>query len=179
MFISEIFLGVDMAMKRTSSSIAISFRVDTTAADTFTQAQVDLSLSPLDNEVFVVEAIDLDVGLPTAIAGTDTSVQGSLSTTSLVAVGALNNTNVLARKEIAIRAGGFVDGGVGFSSGSMESPPTQLEFLGVIATNDFFIQIDSTNTGVTRAMTGKLYGYRAKADAATYAALVQSEVLSA
>ena len=168
-----------MAMKRTSSSIAISFRVNTSAADTFTQAQVDLSLSPLDNEVFVVEAIDLDCAPPTAIAGTDTAVTGSLSTTSLTAVGGLDNTNVLARKELAIRAAGMVDAGVGFESGSLESPPTQLAFLGVIATNDFFVQIDSTNTGIVRSLTGKLYGYRAKADAATYAALVQSEVLSA
>ena len=179
MFNSEIVTAMGMAMKRTSSTIAISFRVNTSAADTFTQNQVDLSLSPLDNEVFVVEAIDLDVAPPTAIAATDTSGTGSLSSTSLTAVGQLDNTNVLARKELAIRAAGFLDGGVSFESGSLESPPTQLQFLGVIATNDFFIQCDSTNTGVVRSMTGKLYGYRAKADAATYAALVQSEVLSA
>lgn len=168
-----------MAMKRTSSTIAISFRVDMTAADTFSQQQIDLSLSPLDNEVFVVEAIDLDVAPPVATAATNTSVTGSLSTTSLTAVGALDNTNVLARKEVAIRASGFLDGGVAIETGSIESPPTQLDWLGIIATNDFFVQVDGTNNGVTRACTGKLYGYRAKADAATYAALVQSEVLSA
>ena len=168
-----------MGMKRTSSSIAISFRVDMTAADTFTQGQIDLSLSPLDNEVFVVEAIDLDVAPPVATAATNSSVSGSLSTTSQTAVGGLDNTNVLARKEVAIRASGFLDGGVAIESGSMESPPTQLQWLGVIATNDFFIQVDGANNGVTRSLTGKLYGYRAKADAATYAALVQSEVLSA
>ena len=179
MFNSEIVIASVMALKRTSSSIAISFRVETSAADTYTQGQIDLSLSPLDNEVFVVEAIDLDVAPPTALAATDTSVPGSLSTISLAAVGALDNTNVLARKEVAIRAAGFADGGVGFETGSIESPPTQLEWIGVIATNDFFIQIDSTATGIVRSLTGKLYGYRAKADAATYAALVQSEVLSA
>lgn len=168
-----------MALKRTSSTIAISFRVDMTAADTFSQQQIDLSLSPLDNEVFVVEAIDLDVAPPVATAATNTSVTGSLSTTSLTAVGALDNTNVLARKEVAIRASGFLDGGVAIETGSIESPPTQLDWLGIIATNDFFVQVDGTNNGVTRACTGKLYGYRAKADAATYAALVQSEVLSA
>ena len=168
-----------MALKRTSSTIAISFRVDMTAADTFSQQQIDLSLSPLDNEVFVVEAIDLDVAPPVATAATNTSVTGSLSTTSLAAVGALDNTNVLARKEVAIRASGFLDGGVAIETGSIESPPTQLDWLGIIATNDFFVQVDGTNNGVTRACTGKLYGYRAKADAATYAALVQSEVLSA
>lgn len=168
-----------MALKRTSSTIAISFRVNTSAADTFTQNQIDLSLSPLDNEVFVVEAIDLDVAPPMAIAATDTAVTASLSSTSLTAVGGLDNTNVLARKELAIRAAGFVSSGVGFESGSLESPPTQLADMGIIATNDFFIQVDGTANGIIRSMTGKMYGYRAKADAATYAALVQSEVLSA
>jgi len=39
--------------------------------------------------------------------------------------------------------------------------------------------VDSANTGVTAGLNGRLWGYRAKADATTYAALVQSEVLSA
>ena len=166
-------------LKQTSSVVAIGFSVDEAAPNTFAQSSVDLNLSPLDREVFVVLAVNLDPFTPDAIAGTDTAVTGSLSTTSLTAVGGLDNTNVLARKELAIRAAGMVDAGVGFESGSLESPPTQLAFLGVIATNDFFVQIDSTNTGIVRSLTGKLYGYRAKADAATYAALVQSEVLSA
>ena len=50
--------------------------------------------------------------------------------------------------------------------------------IGIIATNDFFIQVEGTANGVAKGVTGKLYGYRAKAGAATYAALVQSEVLS-
>ena len=90
----------------------------------------------------------------------------------------LSQSVVLAQSEFVIRAAGFVDGGVGFSQHSMDTPPTGLDYIGIIATNDFFLQIiGSNNTGV-RLMNAKVYGYRAKADAATYAALVQSEVLS-
>ena len=50
-------------LKETSSLISIGFSVTETAADTFTQGSIDLQLNPLDNEVFVVYAIDLDLSL--------------------------------------------------------------------------------------------------------------------
>lgn len=168
-----------MALKTTSSTIAIGFRVDETGANTFTQAVVDLQLSPLDNEVFVVQSIDLDMASPDGLAATNTAVAASLTTTSQTAVVQLNDANCLAVKHRNIRAAGFADAGVGFDSHSLESPPANLPYLGIIATNDFFIQITGENNLGAKNARGKLYGYRAKADAATYAALVQSEVLSA
>ena len=68
---------------------------------------------------------------------------------------------------------------VPFQRIAQESPATLLEYIGIIATNDFFVQIQGTGNGNPKAVSGKLYGYRARADAAIYAALVQSEVLSA
>ena len=44
-------------LKTTSSVVSISSRVVETAANTFTEQQVSLDLSPLYNEVFVVVAI--------------------------------------------------------------------------------------------------------------------------
>jgi hypothetical protein len=73
--------------------------------------------------------------------------------------------------------GGIADG-VGFSYASTDTPATQLEYLGIIATNDFFIQIVGANNTSAKGMSGRLYGVRARADASIYAALVQSEVLT-
>tara|TARA_R110002094_G_scaffold2044_1_gene8592 strand:- start:582 stop:812 length:231 start_codon:yes stop_codon:yes gene_type:complete len=73
---------------------------------------------------------------------------------------------------------GSVDG-VSFQSLGMETPPSNLDYIGIIATNDFFIQVKGTGNTGPRGMDGKLYGYRARASADIYAALVQSEVLSA
>lgn len=165
-------------LKQTSSVIVIGASVEESAANTFTEAKIDLQLNPLDNEVFVVQAINLDVSDPDAIAATNTRVRGSMSTTSLTALGQLNQSQVLATSQHAIRAAGFVDGGVGFTRASMETPPATLEYVGIIATNDFFLQIDGQNNAAAKSMTAKVYGYRARADASTYAALVQSEVLS-
>lgn len=164
-------------LKSTSSTISIGFGVSETAANTFTQEQVDLNLSPLDREVFVVQAIDMDVAPPENVANTNTSVNSSLTTTSQTAVQTLQDSNCLARKELAIRANAL--NAVGFETGSIESPPSLLPYIGIIATNDFFIQVKGTGNTGTRALRGKLYGYRARASADIYAALVQSEVLSA
>ena len=166
-------------LKGTSSVVAIGFTATEPGANTFAQASIDLNLDPLNREVFVVMAIDLDVGPCDAIAAVNTSMNASLTTTSQTAVATLANSNCLAIAHRQIRAAGFVDGGVSFTQGANESPSSLLEYLGIIATNDFFVQIKGTNNLAAHNVTGKLYGYRAQASADIYAALVQSEVLSA
>lgn len=165
-------------LKETSSLITIGFSALETAPDTFHQERIDLQLNPLDNEVFVVTAIDMDLSNPNAIAATNTRVEASVTTTSQTSVVNLSASACLAVTDSAIRASGFVDGGVGFQKSSMETPPAALDYIGIIATNDFFVQIQGTANGTVKRVAGKMYGYRARADSAVYAALVQSEVLS-
>ena len=174
-----IIIGMPKGLKQTSSVVAIGFGVDESAANTFTQASVDLNLSPLDREVFVVLAVNLDPFTPDAIKQLNTKVECSLTTTSQTGVTNLSNSNCLAASGNFIKASDFTDGGVAFQSMGSETPPATLEYIGIIATNDFFIQVKGENNLVARGMDGKLYGYRAVADADIYAALVQSEVLSA
>lgn len=166
-------------LKQTSSTVAIGFAVDESAPNTFTQESVDLNLSPLDREVFVVTAINLDPLAPDAIAGLNTQVTCSLTTTSQLDTVSLANPNCMATANLDIRAAGFVDGGIGFTRNGMETPPATLEYIGIIATNDFFVQIKGAQNLAPKRVSGKLYGYRAVATADIYAALVQSEVLSA
>jgi|TARA_R110000824_G_C15141072_1_gene670021 hypothetical protein len=166
-------------LKQTSSVIDIGFGVTESAANTFTQASVDLNLSPLDREVFVVLAINLDPFLPESVAGTTTKVQSSLTTTSQTDVKQLDNSNTLAVALNAIlQNAGSVDGAP-FQTVGLETPPANLDYIGIIATNDFFVQVKGTGNTAAKAVNGKLYGYRARASADIYAALVQSEVLSA
>ena len=166
-----------MALKRTSSGIIIGASVVESAKDTFTQQAVDLQLNPLDNEVFIVQAIDMMLGRPDAVAGTDTLMIGCLTTTSQTAMPAFNSSNVLSMKQHEITSANATSA-VAFSSGSNETPPTSLDHIGIISTNDFFLQVQGHNNVAGHSLQVKVYGYRAKADSATYAALVQSEVLS-
>ena len=68
---------------------------------------------------------------------------------------------------------------VAYQQISPETPTSSnLEYIGIIATNDFFIQIQGVNNLVAKACQARGYGVRMVADASIYAALVQSEVLS-
>jgi hypothetical protein len=132
----------------------------------------------LDNEVFIVYAANLDPFNPDAIAATDTAVLASVTSTSQTQPANLSVSNCIATATKGIRAAGFVDGGVAFENTAGETPPTTLEYVGIIATNDFFVQVQGVGNLAAKAVAGRLYGVRAKADASIYAALVQSEVLS-
>jgi len=169
-------------LKQTSSLITIGFSNTESAANTFTQARVDLQLNPLDNEVFVVQAINLDPIVPDVVPGVSTQTNSSLTTNSSTTVQSLANSACLATATIDIRSAvalAAASAGVGFSRTSMETPPAGLDYIGIIATNDFFLQIQGTANSNAKGLTGKVYGFRAKADSAIYAALVQSELLSA
>ena len=175
-----------MALKKSSEQIQISASVQSTTAGAFSTNPIDLQLNPLDNEVFVVEALVVDFVSPVFV---DTSVAaGSLSLEDRVAVSTtrpsamptLADSNTIGtafRNTTASIAGGNMTALAIYEQHSMENPSTMLERLGIIATNDFFISVQC-DSSIPQTYAVRLYGYRARADAATYAALVQSEVLS-
>ena len=165
-------------LKQTSSVVPIGFSVAESAANTFTQGQVDLNLSPLDREVFVVLAINLDNDFPDAVAATDTQVRSALTSTSQTTMPTLADANCMSRSTNSIKSDGAA-ALVSFTQQALETPPSVLEYIGIIATNDFFVQVQGTGNNGVKGVAGKLYGYRAVANADIYAALVQSEVLSA
>lgn len=168
-----------MSLKKTSDAIAISFGLNETAPNTFIQEEVALQLDVLNNEIFVVLAIDLDPSVPDALAATDTKVRCAVSSTSFTFVPGLSTTNCLATGRTEIQAAGFVDGGVGFDRTAASTYQGEVPYIGLIATNNFFVQLQGTGNANAKSVAGRVWGYRARADASTYAALVQSEVLSA
>lgn len=167
-----------MGFKKSSGIITISGNVTETAANTFTQEQISLPLDPLNNEVFVVLAIDLDTSVPSMVPATLTSVTGSLSLTSQTTTIGISNNRCLAEAQDTIAQGaGSVDGAA-FSRRAGATPTAMLDYIAIIATDDFFAQVVGNNNTTAKGMNFRVWGYRAKADAATYAALVQSELLS-
>ena len=173
-----IIIGMPTGLKPASSVVSIGFASTESAANTFTQSQIDLNLSPLDREVFVVLAINIDSDFPDNKTDTIARVRSQLTTTSQTDIVTLQNSNCMARLTYESNNVGDTCVAVNASQ-SLESPPATLEYIGIIATNDFFIGVKGTANSLVKGMSGKLYGYRAVASADIYAALVQSEVLSA
>ena len=165
-------------LKQTSSVISIGFEATETAANTFTQSSIDLNLSPLDREVFVVLAINIDSDFPDNLTDTRTFVRSFVSSTSQTDIPLLSDSNCMGRLTYQVQNVGDTCATT-FSSQALETPPSTLEYIGIIATNDFFVGVKGDSNAGVKGMAGKLYGYRAVATADIYAALVQSEVLSA
>lgn len=168
-------------LKATSDVVIISGNVTESAANTFTQETVDLQLDILNREIFVVTAIDVNLSLPDAnVADNETIVRGSLSTTSRSGVGTLASSNVMAagRNVIAADTGAGLFAGI-YSDVSTETPHADLQYIALIATNDFHAQIQGVGNTAVKGMDFRVWGYRAQATADVFAALTQSELLSA
>jgi hypothetical protein len=170
-------LGMPKGLTQSSSLITIGARVEETGANTFTQQRIDLQLNPLDNEVFVVQAIDMDPQFPESVGGVRSAVSFSLTNTTQATFPLFNSSSVLAQK-IQVLDNSNPAVAVYMDTASMETPPTSLDYISIIATNDFFLQLQGSGQVAAKAGSVKLYGYRATAKAAVYAALVQSELLS-
>lgn len=166
-------------LKPSSGQIIISGKLDETAPNTLSTSEVDLQLNVLDREVFVVSAVDMDAFPPDAVAATNTQTACSMSVTARTTLGTMEDSNVISTDNKSIRAAGFIDGGVGFSERHPEIQGTDLEYVAIIATNNFHVQVLGVNNVNARGCQFRIWGYRATADAATFAALTQSELLSA
>jgi hypothetical protein len=168
-------------LKTSSSPIQISAAVTELAANTLVSEQIDLTLNVLDNEVFVVTQINLDVDAPDSIANTSTAVDATVSTTARTTVGSIADQNVLgsASRQIICNAGMTPDGGIPFDREDPLFSALEMDYLGIIATNNAFLNLVGTGNGNVKQVRARIYGYRATASSSVYAALVQSELLSA
>lgn len=163
-------------LKASSSPIQISANVES-VANAFAQETVQLPLNTLDREVFVILACDMDVSAPDLDAALNTSVRASVTTTSQTNVRTISAAQTIAGKQRDIRKNGA--SAVSFEQFSGDSPHGDIEYLAILATDDFHIQIDGENNANNKRLHMRIWGYRATVtDAGIYAALVQSELLS-
>ena len=179
-----------MALKRSSELITISGTHSNTT-DGFAVDPTDLQLNPLDQEVFVVQAVKIDWTEPvpeplgSLPAGTFWRVNQPIcfTTTRPASLPTLGDSNCFAtarRTAVAqIIAGNDISTYTLVEQNNTEMPDAEIPYLAIIATSDFFVSsLDDSQNLNNVNVAFKIYGYRAKADSATYAALVQSEVLS-
>jgi len=166
-----------MGFKKTSDLIAISFGVTESAANTFTQDEIALQLDVLNNEIFVVLAVDLNPAAPDLVAAQTTETRAVITSTTSTTMQTLANTNTVAEADLIIVSDAA--NSVAFTRAAEESYTGRMDYISLIATNNFFVAVQGTLNTAAKSVNGRLWGYRAKADGSTYAALVQSEVLSA
>lgn len=161
-----------------TNMITISSSITEDAANTFKSTAQQLPLDSLNNEVFIIYSADLDVAAPNLITDTRTRSRLSVSTTARTTPGGIDQANVVAVSDVVIQdVGGTAVAVTEYKSDN--SPPTQLPYLAILATSDFYVNIEGDNNADPIGGNVRLYGVRARVtDAAVYASLVQSELLS-
>jgi len=178
-----------MALKRTSEIITISTGIKQAVVNAFEVAQVDLQLNPLDQEVFVVLAAKIDFLSDFPFVGTFTpgthngQAEIAITTTRPTTMPRISDSNCVAYSSVQTKAGVSATNELTafavLEQNAADTPDSNLDYLAIIATSDMFLSVDSLFSVANTEGAVRVYGYRARADAAQYAALVQSEVLSA
>jgi hypothetical protein len=164
-------------LKQTSEIIAISTSVTESAANTLTSETIELSLSPLDNQIFVVTKVDADLQSPDLIAGTAADVRVTLSSVARTTIGNLSDNDCIAV------FGRNTEGAAGLTTSitTHDAHPDQaspgMEYLAIVFTNDMFLNIQGTNNAGAKTTNARIWGYRATATSSVYAAGVQAELL--
>jgi len=165
-----------MALKKTSQVLNIGASVVEAGPNTFTETEVTLPLNTLDREVFVVTDVYVDSNNPSEVALTTTAVHLQVTKTAQPAMTTIADPQLIASSRYSLY------GGVGEFSPIMEEFPqvnstgTAADHLAIIATPNFFLGIEGANNLNPRAGNARISGYRAKATADVYAALVTEEL---
>ena len=175
-------------LKQTSGQIEVSF-TQQSVTGTFGQKRIDLQLNALDNEVFVVTGVKMDLTTPqcnlTGVAANlDPETFAALTTQPTTTMPTLADSTCFATAAEKFRVLEEIQAGGGYAVafGSIENAidtPHSMDYLAIIATPNFYVSTDGSpdNSNANRVY-GKLYGYRAQASSSIYASLVQSELLS-
>ena len=164
--------------KRTSQIFNIGASVTESAAATFTEAEIELPLSSLDREIFVITDVAMAVPQSVVVAGQKVTSDVQVTKTSVAGLVNINNPTIISRARTAL------DNSVApvmavteesFPSNQMSSGGST-DYLGIIATPQFFIQAWTQNGPAPTTGACRLTGFRAQANADLYAALVTEEL---
>ena len=164
--------------KQTSQLFNIGASVTESAAATFTEAEIELPLSSLDREIFVVTDVLLQMPQSVVVAGSKVTSDVQVTKTSVSTLVGINDPTCVARARVAL------DNNVGaVCAVTEEMLPNQMaatgqnrDYLGIIATPQFFISAFTQNGPAPTTGRARITGFRAVATADLYAALVTEEL---
>jgi hypothetical protein len=169
-----------MGFKKTSEPLNIGATLDLVdGTPAFTQ--VTLPLSSLDREIFVVTDVQMDaerLNVPAAVGSVTLNASVNKTDTGLPLE--INNPNCISsmQRSIGVTAAPAAIYQEAFSPNE-SSTGSHTDYIAVIATPNFVVSGSFATTAggqPNRAVFVRLTGYRARADADLYAALVTEEV---
>jgi len=101
-----------------------------------------------------------------------------VSTSSQTGVLGIDDSACIASQRIDVKTDG-VNHVVFDRLQAVQPVSDMINYIGILATNNFYLQTQGINNAGAKGGSARMWVVRAKADSATYAALVNSELLSA
>lgn len=163
-----------MGFKYSSEQFEIRASVTESAANTYTQEEIQVNLDSLNREILIIMSVDIDTGEPFFVDGTNTNVTASLTKTSQTNTLAISNPACVANVSKSIRVSATPGSGV-YIQENLPILDHTGEYHSILATDNLFLGIEGTGNTSARAGHVLIKARRARADADTYAALVTSE----
>jgi len=164
-------------VKQTSDIVAISTSVTESAANTLTSNTIELALSPLDNQVFVITKVDMDLQNPDLLPSTACALDVTLSSRSRTSVGSLADNDVVAISRRSVEGAAALSTSTSSIQEMPDQPGPGMDYLFIVFTNDLFLNILGTNNAAPLTCQARIWGYRGTANSSVYAAGVQAELL--
>lgn len=166
-----------MGLKQITDLVNIGGTVTESAANTFTEARVNINLSPVDRQVFVITDVAFTTGEPERILAQTTVFSYQVTKTTQVGLIGADNPDLVSAGQK------FIFGGAAEFSwaetdfhGTSASTGGRNDYLMILATEDAFISCVGLGNAGPHGAQCRITGYFATADAATYNSLVLSEL---
>lgn len=163
-----------MGFKYTTDMYEIRSSITESAANTFTERTINVSLDSLNREILVIMSVDLDSGTPSLIPGTNTQVFAQLTKNSQTDAVNISNPSCVSQIAKTILADA-APGAAIYVEDDLPAAQADLPFLAIVATDDVYLGVKGVNNAAAVDANLLIRARRAKADADTYAALVTSE----
>lgn len=163
----------------TSDPFFVNGNLTETTPGTFAQQEISLPLDSLNREGVIVHACYFSGDEPERLVNQMSRIRMQVTATSKTSIVGANDANLISRQEK------YVLGGAAEFSGphvidviASNEPYQESDNLGLIATDNVFLGIQSTNQSAGKAAQVRLVCSRIKLSADAYAALVTNELSS-
>ncbi len=167
------------AYKVTSDPFYINGNHTQVVIDAFEQVQISSPLDSLNREGLLVHAVYFESSTPDSVPAVQSRLTMQLTSTSKTAMVGANDANLLAARQIQITGGAAEFSGphVIDMIHNTDSYSDKI-VLGIVATDDLFLAIDSNNQAAVKGCNFRAVCSRVKLTADAYAALVTNELSS-
>jgi hypothetical protein len=163
-------------MKRITAQVAIGGSVQESAANTFTEAVIQIPLSPVDRQGFVIQECYIMSSEPSSVAGITCTQDVRVSKTSQTGLINVDNPMLISAQQKLVNWQGASTDSNMWDLAIGPTSEGQSDYITILATTDAYISINGVGNLAAKHAEVRLVGYFAELSSNEYNALVLDEL---